>query len=63
MMKRSAAMFTAHRTGTVFMVALVVLLAATLTMGAARQTSGTEFGSGGGKTRSGGDGAAEVLCW
>jgi hypothetical protein len=34
MMKRRAAMFRANRPGTVFMVALVVLLAATLTMGA-----------------------------
>jgi hypothetical protein len=34
MMKRRAAMFRTNRTGTVFMVALVVMLAATLTMGA-----------------------------
>jgi hypothetical protein len=34
MMKSRAAMFRANRTGTIFMVALVVLLAATLTMGA-----------------------------
>jgi hypothetical protein len=33
MMKRRAAMFRANRTGTVFTVALVVMLAATLTMG------------------------------
>jgi hypothetical protein len=34
MMKTRAAMFRANRTGTVFMVALVVMLAASMTMGA-----------------------------
>jgi hypothetical protein len=34
MMKRRAAMFQSKSYGTVFMVALVVMLAATLTMGA-----------------------------